>query len=257
MNIHSDYLEKDLDIDVTEIKDGEDENAKVVMRVVTHDSLRKIFMSEKLLRLTYEYQPVYMDRGHYAVLCKMSDTNGRVVQEIGESLPATLTNQISKNYPILMAYQRAFDRALIAILGLEGKILSDAEIPAGSNISIPKIMDDSALLRYEKGNSEESVSDNERNDLHSEEVESYEEFSTDKISEPSVIPAEIEDDEPTFEDATYDESKNGETTAEKILNGKKWNQKFYGKSIYLDGEKIELSDEDLKVLKEYVGKNKK
>lgn len=41
-----------------------------------------------------------------------------------------------------------------------------------------------------------------------------------------------------------------------IINGKKWNERFYGKtgsqSIYLDGEKVRISEEEVKELKKYL-----
>lgn len=149
MNIYSKFLKREVEVDVKSIDDTNND-----MKIISHDSLRELFLSGELgAGISYQYSPIFMSGSHYAVLCTMK-ISGREVQEVGESLPATLTNPISKNYPILIAYQRAFDRALIAFLGFSGKVLSDTEMGmedyTPKDITIPTIKDDSAIVEYEK-----------------------------------------------------------------------------------------------------------
>ena len=65
---------------------------------------------------------------HYVFICAISDKYGRRAENIGEALDDTLESPISKNYPALMAFKRAFDAAAINYLGLDGKIYSDQQI---------------------------------------------------------------------------------------------------------------------------------
>lgn len=126
MLLESKYLQQKVDVTTIE----KEENGRT-LQIITHDSLRDIFLNQ-ITGVTAEYQVISSDRYHSVVLCRVFNDKGRSITEIGESLPASLTDTISQNYPTLMAFQRAFDRALIAFLNFEGKVLSNLEI----NISI-------------------------------------------------------------------------------------------------------------------------
>ena len=59
-------------------------------------------------------------------------TFGKVtIEAVGEATEPTLTSEISKNFPVTMASNRAFDRAVISILALNSdgkKVYSNTEI---------------------------------------------------------------------------------------------------------------------------------
>lgn len=125
MKIFSNYAGKDLDFDVMEkIVDGKN------MILIKHDSLRDIIYNQLKLSakgyITYNY--VSTDRDHSVVECTIDDGEGRVSTELGEAVPETLDNAIANSYPTLTAAQRAFDRAAILLLGLQGKQLSNSEM---------------------------------------------------------------------------------------------------------------------------------
>lgn len=57
----------------------------------------------------------------------------KTVTEYGESMPDNLDTKIAKMYPFITANTRAYDRAVLQLIGLSGKVYSDAEIKATSN----------------------------------------------------------------------------------------------------------------------------
>lgn len=262
MNIYSKFLKREVEVDVKSIDDTNSD-----MKIISHDSLRELFLSGELgAGISYQYSPIFMNGSHYAVLCTMK-ISGREVQEVGESLPATLTNPISKNYPILIAYQRAFDRALIAFLGFSGKVLSDTEMGmedyTPKDITIPTIQDDSAIAEYEKKKEEKVDTSSESKPDKEPVVEEYMQDEETVIT-PSIITEELEDEEPIFDE----EEVNMETSEEnkdsvyyKVTHGAKWNRKFYNKnggfSIYLDGSKVDITKEEKDMLDIYISKNPK
>lgn len=103
-----------------------EENGKVV-RIILHDSLEDVIHNQ-VGGVSYSYNIVASNKDHSVVVCSMWDNNGRKVEGIGESIPATLDTEIAKNYPTLIATQRAFDRAAIRYLALPGKVFSNTEI---------------------------------------------------------------------------------------------------------------------------------
>lgn len=127
MLLESKYLNQKLDVATIE----KEENGHI-LQIITHDSLRDIFLNQ-IAGVIAEYQVISSDRHHSVVLCRIFNDKGRSITEIGESLPATLADPISQNYPTLMAFQRAFDRALIAFLNFEGKVLSNLEMNMGDS----------------------------------------------------------------------------------------------------------------------------
>ena len=90
------------------------------MTVVTHKSLEKVFNE---LSLKANYTPI--NSPYSAVfLCEIAETT-----EIGEARFDSNKNEFSGLYPFTLAFQRAFDRAMIKVLGLESTY-STNEIPA-------------------------------------------------------------------------------------------------------------------------------
>lgn len=124
--IKSSYLNKEVELEESVIYENGAE-----IRILTHASLERVIYNDENCRDTnvqVHFTSVCSEPNHYAFICRMSDTSGRAVECMGESIPATLTTQIAKNYPVLMAYKRAFDDAAIKFLGLPGTYYSDLQI---------------------------------------------------------------------------------------------------------------------------------
>lgn len=131
MNIFSKKLGKELDIDAWT------QNGTII---IGHKALESAYQEIAEERgLQYEYKGTPKDwvvgENHFAVPCVLTDVLGYKVEMIGESLPATLDNDIARNYPVTMAQNRAFDRAVIAYLGIE-KAYSSNEISADAESTV-------------------------------------------------------------------------------------------------------------------------
>lgn len=119
MKIFSKTLEKDLEINASETSAG---------MLLSHDDLLRITLDHPS-RFRYQLVPEYISDNHSVYRCIMEDNEtGRQIECIGESTPETLTTEISRNYPSLMAAKRAFDEAMITILQLPGKFYSNQQI---------------------------------------------------------------------------------------------------------------------------------
>ena len=99
--------------------------------LIKHDVLEDFIT--KLTRISTEYRLVASNPSPFlaVVECRMTDKEtGYSVTKVGETNASNLKGEISKNFPFTLAYQRAYNRAGIAILGLSegGKIYSDVEI---------------------------------------------------------------------------------------------------------------------------------
>ena len=84
--------------------------------------------------INYDFTCVCSDRNHCVVKCNMwfkdahNALSERRVQTHGEAVPETLTSDIARNYPYVMAEKRAFDRAAIRLLNLPQSTYSESEI---------------------------------------------------------------------------------------------------------------------------------
>lgn len=96
------------------------------IKVIFHDSLQEVIHNEA--KVKYDFNFVVANPDHTVVVCTMVDGSGRLIREVGEAIPATLDTEIARNYPSLIASQRAFDRAAIRYLDLPGKVFSNMEI---------------------------------------------------------------------------------------------------------------------------------
>lgn len=125
--MYSKYFEIDIDIpEQTMFSAGEE------VRIIPHAVLEDILYNSEIAiskNVIIHYTPIATNEArHYACLCAISDNCGRRTESVGEALDATLDTDIARNYPVLMAYKRAFDDAAIKYLGLEGKVYSDQQI---------------------------------------------------------------------------------------------------------------------------------
>jgi hypothetical protein len=102
-----------------------------VITIMSHSVLEDIVFNvapQNGVNISVHYTPIPTNEPrHYVFLCSMTDGTRRV-ESIGESLDATLVSEISRNYPTLMAFKRAFDDAAIKFLMLPGKVYSDQQI---------------------------------------------------------------------------------------------------------------------------------
>lgn len=120
--IHSDYLDMDFDVVTYPGDQGE-------VQIISHDALENIIHNQVGIDVGVKYDITEMhiaDR-HCVFRCTISDSNGRRIQAIGESMQASLDTDIAKMYPALMAAQRAFDRAVIRYLQFPSKVYSSLE----------------------------------------------------------------------------------------------------------------------------------
>lgn len=140
MKLHSKALDKDYDFVTFEKEDDIGRKIKVIM----HDSLRDVILNQ-CEGVQYSNEIVCADANHSVVVCKMWNEK-RCVTEFGESTPDTLTNDIARQYPTLIATQRAFDRAAIAFLNLPGKVLSNMEIDIIDDIAFDVSVEDAVKV---------------------------------------------------------------------------------------------------------------
>lgn len=127
MKIKSAYTNLELDFDTME-KPMPNSDEKMIL--IKHDSLRDVVYNQLKLTETgtVSYNYIKADIEHAVVECVIDDGKGRVVTEIGEAVQSTLENDVARAYPVLIASQRAFDRAAILLLMLAGKQLSSGEM---------------------------------------------------------------------------------------------------------------------------------
>lgn len=122
MLFYSKTLGKDINFATFE---KENEFGKPI-KVIFHDSLQEVIHNEA--KVKYDFNFIVANTDHTVVVCTMVDGSGRLIREVGEAIPATLDSEIARNYPSLIASQRAFDRAAIRYLDLPGKVFSNMEI---------------------------------------------------------------------------------------------------------------------------------
>ena len=104
------------------------EKGNVLLIAAHSDLLSAVINLSSERKLKYDYDQIQvLGREHFLVKCIFQDEEYRIV-EYGEVNPATLTSSIAREYPATMALNRAFDRAAIRYLNLEGKVYSDNEL---------------------------------------------------------------------------------------------------------------------------------
>ena len=132
--VKSEYFNQEFDVTTYE----REEEGRVIC-IINHDALEDIILNQIPLdkELMYDYEMLITDPKHPAVKCIICDKDGRRVQAIGEASPDSVETKIARMYPVLMASQRAFDRAAIRFLALPGKVFSNLEVGDADNTSQP------------------------------------------------------------------------------------------------------------------------
>lgn len=143
--------------------------------VISHKSLQDIH--DLAMRGAFESEiTVIKDNANHALVkCVITDVkSGFRVEEIGEKTKSPADTQIGKEFPVTSAATRAFDRAMIRILGFDGKFYSDAEIPRAYEVA-------------EKADElSTDLSDDEPVDMMNVETDDSAEFCA--IEDPEIIP---------------------------------------------------------------------
>lgn len=116
--IMAEAIHQEVEVEVVEYETEEGEPVKLI----SHSSLERLLIDFPGIR--YEFRSIVADVAHSVVECHMSYEDSRHIISIGESLYKTLKGA-SKNMPSLMAYNRAFDAAIIKLLGLPPKYFSN------------------------------------------------------------------------------------------------------------------------------------
>lgn len=122
--IKSNYLQEEYDVSCWEMKQRDR-----TLIIIEHAALEDIvFNNLHIEGFRYDLIPIAGVSNHPVVKCVMEDGNGRRIVAIGEAHPSSLINEISRQNPTIMAGNRAFDRAAIRYLDLDGKVYSSEEI---------------------------------------------------------------------------------------------------------------------------------
>jgi hypothetical protein len=122
--LKSEYLNKEFEVSSFEAQEEGD-----TVEVVSHAALEHIAhnLLPAELQTRYELIPLLLSPDHCVAKCVFSDKTDRRITAIGEALQSTLSTEIARNHPATMAFNRAFDRALLRYLNVPGKILSNSE----------------------------------------------------------------------------------------------------------------------------------
>lgn len=116
----------ELDLELCPSNEGED------FGVIAHKSLTNIFDVVLRGKFAGTFEVVKFDKTHSLVKCIIKDLETNfTVEELGEKVRVSGEGDIAQQFPVTSAYVRAFDRAMIRILGLEGKFYSDEELSNG------------------------------------------------------------------------------------------------------------------------------
>ena len=160
------------------------------IKVIFHDALQKVIHNEA--KVKYDVNFIVANTDHAVVVCTMTDASGRFIREVGESVPATLDNEIAQNHPALIAFQRAFDRAAIRYLDLPGKVFSNMEISVIDETMVEMESDDAETksVAQKPGIISSVVGDDDLMSL-GDDIEDTEEHQSEVVVTDTV--AEIED----------------------------------------------------------------
>lgn len=124
--------------------------------VISHKSLSDLCDITLRGKFKTDFVVIKSEVNHAVVKVKVEEIeSGFTVFEIGEKKADKNDNEIGKTFPVTSAYTRAFDRAFIRILGLEGKFYSDEELNRSVKVLKPEVAED-AILATENETFEEA-----------------------------------------------------------------------------------------------------
>lgn len=124
MKIHSKTYDREFEVALCPSTEGKEE-----FNVISHKSLQDIVDVELRGNFSCDFAVLKDAVGHALVKCVITDTKfGYTVAELGEKTKAANENEIGQQFPVTSAYTRAFDRAVIRLMGFEGKFYSNEEM---------------------------------------------------------------------------------------------------------------------------------
>lgn len=130
MTLKSKAFNREFEVELCPKNEGE------LFDVVAHKSLQDIHDIEMRGQFETTLTVVKDNVNHALVKCQIKEiSTGFVVEEIGEKIKIDNDTEIGRNFPVTTAATRAFDRAMIRMLGFEGKFYSDTEMSDQNNIS--------------------------------------------------------------------------------------------------------------------------
>ena len=126
MKMKTNYGE--LNLEMCPAKEGDE------FDVISHRSLADVCDNQLRGKFAATFDVIKGNATHALVKCRIEDTDTKyTVEELGEKIRVKTDSNIALEFPVTAAYTRAFDRAMIRILGLEGKFYSDEELSNGGN----------------------------------------------------------------------------------------------------------------------------
>lgn len=153
------------------------------VKIIPHSTLEDIM--RRYPRFEISTNPVHISPEMCLVECRVTDKEtGETVLKVGESNPMNLETEIARKFPGTIAYQRAIDRAIVAILGLGAKFYSDQEIDRAVLRKAERVLDESPRKKRRK------VSDVAIDDIIDDIVEEIAAKDTPAVVE---VPEPIED----------------------------------------------------------------
>ena len=130
--VKSQYLDREFEVSCWEM--GEDGRKLTIIEHAAFEDIIFNELAEEPLKFEYDLIPIPGVAKYPAMKCVMKDDSGRCIIALGEAHPDSLVNNISRQNPVIMAGNRAFDRAAIRYLNLEGKVYSSDEIPSEEDV---------------------------------------------------------------------------------------------------------------------------
>lgn len=124
MKVRSSLLNEEIEIESFQGDDGRE--------VLSKNSLLEFYLNElpkKMPEVTREksFDPIKTDLNHCLCRVTIRDSQGRHIEECGESNTLTLKSDVDKENPFGTAFNRASDKAIRRYLGLPQDVYSSSE----------------------------------------------------------------------------------------------------------------------------------
>lgn len=146
---------------------------------------RDLVIAVKKLGFSVKYTLVHAENGHIVIECRMKTPDTRVEPAIGigEVSDETIYTEEIRKYPYRCAYDRAFDRAAIDLLGFKEEVLSNSEWDGKMPKAEHKAQDVQNKAEHEAQDAQDEV----KEEAHAEEEEDVPELPDGIIPDDEVI----------------------------------------------------------------------
>lgn len=153
MKVMSSLLNEEIEIESFQGDDGRE--------VLSKNSLLEFYLNElpkKMPEVTREksFDPIKTDLNHCLCRVTIRDSQGRHIEECGESNTLTLKSDVDKENPFGTAFNRASDKAIRRYLGLPQDVYSSSEF-SQAGAAKDSAMADAAETKYDYGDIEISL----------------------------------------------------------------------------------------------------